>query len=47
MFVIIPAIYLRNDEENKTVITEEEWIQGLKYMLGPCDPHVPSSGVPS
>ena len=34
MFVFIPCVHLMNDEDTKTVITEEGWIQGLKHMLG-------------
>ena len=34
-FIIIPLIHLMNDEDTKTIITEERsWIQGLRYMLG-------------
>ena len=34
MFVVLPAQYLMNDEDIKTVITQDGWIQGLKKMLG-------------
>ena len=34
MFLVIPFVHLMNDEDTKTVITEEGWIQGLKHMLG-------------
>ena len=33
-FVIIPLVHLMNDEETKTVISEEGWYQGLRHMLG-------------
>ena len=29
MFVMLPAMYLINDEDIKTVITEQGWIQGI------------------
>ena len=34
MFVILPATFFINDEDTKTVITDEGWIEGGKYMLG-------------
>ena len=34
MFIIIPSVYLMNDEDTKGVIIDEGWYQGLKYMLG-------------
>ena len=34
MFVVIPFVHLTNDEETKTIIAEENWYQGLRYMLG-------------
>ena len=34
MFVAIPFIHLMNDENTKTVITQDGWIQGLRLMLG-------------
>ena len=34
MFVILPATFFINDEDTKTVITDEGWIEGAKYMLG-------------
>ena len=34
MFVAIPFIHLMNDEDTKTVIAQDGWIQGLKLMLG-------------
>ena len=34
MFVVEPLVYLMNDEETKAIIVEENWHQGLKYMLG-------------
>ena len=33
-FVTIPLVHLMNDEETKTVISEEGWYQGLRHMLG-------------
>jgi hypothetical protein len=34
MFVLIPFAHLMNDEDTKTVITQENWYQGLRHMLG-------------
>ena len=34
MFVLIPFAHLMNDEDTKTVITEESWYQGFRHMLG-------------
>ena len=34
MFVIIPFVYLVNDEEVKGVIYEHGWYKGLRYMVG-------------
>ena len=34
MFVIIPLVHLLNDEETKGIITEENWYQGLRHMMG-------------
>ena len=34
MFVVIPFIHLLNDEDTKTIIFEQGWIQGIKYVLG-------------
>ena len=34
MNFIIPLAYLMNDEETKGIIAEENWYQGLRYMLG-------------
>ena len=34
MNMIIPFVYLMNDEETKGIISEENWIQGLRHMLG-------------
>ena len=34
MFVLIPFAHLMNDEDTKTVMTEENWYQGLRHMLG-------------
>ena len=32
--VIIPFVYLMNDEETKGTITEEGWYHGMRNMLG-------------
>ena len=34
MFVIIPSVYLMNDQATKNIISEEGWYQGLRHMLG-------------
>ena len=34
MFVLIPFAHLMNDEDTKTVITDENWYQGVRHMLG-------------
>ena len=34
MFVIIPLVYLVNDEEVKGVIYEKGWYKGLRHMVG-------------
>ena len=32
--IVIPFVHLINEEETKTVITEEKWYNGIKYALG-------------
>ena len=32
--IVIPFVHLINEEETKTVITEENWYNGIKYALG-------------
>ena len=32
--VIIPLVYLMNDEETKGIITDEGWYHGMRHMLG-------------
>ena len=34
MFVIIPFVYLVNDEEVKGVIYEKGWYKGLRHIIG-------------
>ena len=34
MFVVIPFVYLMNDEDTKTIILEKNWYQGLRNVLG-------------
>ena len=34
MFVLIPFLHLMNDEDTKTVITMENYYQGVRHMLG-------------
>ena len=33
-FVVLPLVYLMNDEDTKTIILEKNWYQGLRHMLG-------------
>ena len=34
MFVVIPFVYLLNDEDTKTIIVEKGWCQAIKHVLG-------------
>ena len=33
MFIVIPFIHLMNDEDTKTIITENGWLQGIQHMI--------------
>ena len=33
-FVVMPLVYLMNDEDTKTIILEENWYQGLRHVVG-------------
>ena len=33
-FIVVPFIHLLNDEDTKTIIITENWIQGIKHSLG-------------
>ena len=33
-FVVLPLVYLMNDEDTKTIILDKNWYQGLRHMLG-------------
>ena len=33
-FVVIPFVHVMNDEDTKTVMTEESWYQGIRHALG-------------
>ena len=33
-FVVLPVVHLTNDEDTKAIIVEENWYQGLRYMIG-------------
>ena len=33
-FLIIPAVYVINDEETRGVIADENWYRGFRHMLG-------------
>ena len=39
MFVIIPFLYLFNDDHTKEIIFREDWWKGIKYVLGLYTPH--------
>ena len=45
MFLVIPFLHLMNDEDTKTIICEENWYQGIRYMLGIYKEKVPQSTV--
>ena len=34
MFFAIPFVHLLNDEETKGIISEENWYEGIRHMLG-------------
>ena len=34
MSIVIPFSHLMNDEDTKEVILEENWYQGIRYLLG-------------
>ena len=34
MSIVIPFSHLMNDEDTKEVIFEENWYQGIRYLLG-------------
>ena len=34
MFIIIPLVYLMNDDDTKGVIVDEGWSEGMKYLAG-------------
>ena len=34
MFVLFPFLHLMNDEDTKTVITNENYYEGLRHMMG-------------
>ena len=34
MFVVIPVVYLLNDEDTKTIIAQEGWYDGIRHMMG-------------
>ena len=33
MFLVIPFIHIMNDEDTKSIIADEGWIQGIRYMF--------------
>ena len=34
MFVVIPFLYLFNDDDTKEIVYNESWYQGIKYVFG-------------
>lgn len=32
--IVIPFLHLMNDDDTKGIIFEENWFQGIKYVLG-------------
>ena len=34
MFIVVPFVYLFNDDDTKEIIYNEGWYQGIKYVLG-------------
>ena len=47
MFIMLPAMYLINDEEIKTLITEQGYTQGIMSMLAKSyriQPQAPMAG---
>lgn len=34
MFLIIPFLHLMNDEDTKSIVLEEGWMNGIIHMLG-------------
>ena len=45
--IIIPAVYIINDEETRGLIAEEGWYQGFRYILGMRNQIIPSVTPPS
>ena len=33
-FIVIPFVHVMNDEDTKTIMTEESWYQGIRHALG-------------
>ena len=46
-FLIIPLVYLINDEETRGVIAEENWYQGFRYILGTRTEIIPATAPQS
>ena len=44
--IIIPAVYIINDEETRGVIAEESWYQGFRYILGIRNQIIPATTPP-
>ena len=45
--IIIPAVYIINDEETRGVIAEEGWYQGFRHILGMHNQIIPASTPPA
>ena len=33
-FVLIPVVYITNDEDTKAIIADQGWYMGLRHMIG-------------
>ena len=45
--IIIPALYIIDDEEDRGVIAEERWYQGFRHILGIHNQTIPIATPPS
>ena len=45
--IIIPAVYIINDEETRGVIAEESWYQGIRHILGMRNQIIPAATPPA
>ena len=45
--IVIPAVYIINDEETRWLIAEEGWYQGFRYILGTRNQIIPVATQPA